>query len=241
MNKLKQSTIEALKYYVYLLRDPDTHEIFYVGKGKGNRINSHGNEALDKLVTGDEKSKKIKRIRKILGNKKEVDLVVLRHGLKEDEAFEIEAAVIDLLRGTLTNIVSGHDSDERGMMSLKDIELKYQAEEAKFKHSAMLITINEFTQETSDRQLYERTRSAWKASMENAQKVEVVCAVYRGIVREVYVPETWFSHPYEPGRIYFEGKKAQSSTRSLYLDKSVKGLIKQGASNPIKYVWVNEK
>jgi len=241
MKKLKQSTIEALKYYVYLLCDPDTHEIFYVGKGKGNRINSHGNEALDKLVTGDEKSEKIKRIRKILGNEKEVDLVVLRHGLSEDEAFEVEASVIDLLRGTLTNIVSGHDSDERGMMSLKDIELKYQAEEAKFKHSAMLITINEFTQDTSDEQLYERTRSAWKASMENAQKVAVVCAVYRGIVREVYIPKSWHQQSDEAGRIYFEGTQAQSSIQNLYRDKSVKRLIKQGASNPIKYVWVNEK
>lgn len=33
--------VEALKFYVYLLSDPRTGDIFYVGKGKGNRIFQH--------------------------------------------------------------------------------------------------------------------------------------------------------------------------------------------------------
>ena len=28
-------------WYVYLLSDPNTNEIFYVGKGKGNRVFDH--------------------------------------------------------------------------------------------------------------------------------------------------------------------------------------------------------
>ena len=38
---LSQSTIEKLWYYVYLLIDPRDYSIFYIGKGKWNRIHSH--------------------------------------------------------------------------------------------------------------------------------------------------------------------------------------------------------
>jgi hypothetical protein len=50
MNKynLTQSTIEKLGYYVYLLIDPRNDKVFYVGKGKGNRVNQHLLGALNK-------------------------------------------------------------------------------------------------------------------------------------------------------------------------------------------------
>ena len=38
MNAFNQKTIEELKYYVYCLIDPRDSKIFYVGKGKGNRV-----------------------------------------------------------------------------------------------------------------------------------------------------------------------------------------------------------
>ena len=37
---------EQLKYYVYRLIDPRTGLTFYVGKGKGNRVYAHINDAL---------------------------------------------------------------------------------------------------------------------------------------------------------------------------------------------------
>ena len=33
--------IREIKYYVYLLSDPVNDKIFYVGRGKGNRIFQH--------------------------------------------------------------------------------------------------------------------------------------------------------------------------------------------------------
>jgi hypothetical protein len=238
MADLTQATIEKLNYYVYLLKDPTTHEVFYVGKGKGNRITSHNLEA---LVYGEKRSEKLEKIRAITGSNREVELVVLRHGLTEKEAFEVEAAVIDLLDGTLTNIMGGHNSDERGMMSLKDIELKYQAEPAVFRHSAALITINRYYYPSIEaEELYDRTRRAWKMSMVNARRVEIACAVYRGIVREVYIPESWHIYPESTDRIYFEGRVAEEPVRSLYIDTSVKHLIKAGSSNPIRYVWAEK-
>ena len=43
----KTSVIEALQYYVYCLVDPRTNRIFYIGKGSGNRIFNHANDALN--------------------------------------------------------------------------------------------------------------------------------------------------------------------------------------------------
>jgi uncharacterized protein len=235
MKKLNQSTIEKLRYYVYILKDPSNGEIFYVGKGKGNRINSHSLEA---LVYGEDKSDKIRRIQEISSNGRELELVVLRHGLTEAEAFEIEAAAIDLLGGTLTNIMGGHHSDERGIMSIKDIELKYQAEPAAFEHNVLLIKINKYyTPNMTADELYLRTRSAWRISQENASKVEIACAVFRGIIREVYIPESWNKHPDRSGRWEFTGRVAEKAIRNQYIDKSVKHLMKKGEQTPFRYVW----
>lgn len=239
MSKLNQATIEKLKYYVYLLKDPRSGEIFYVGKGKGNRINNHSLEA---LIFGEDKSEKIKRIRQITDTGRELQLVVLRHGLTEKEAFEIEASAIDLLGKNLTNIMSGHHSDERGIMSLKDVELKYQAEPAVFKHNVLLVKVNKkFTYDITANELYNITRSAWHVSKESVAKVEVVCAVYRGIIREVYTPQSWHKHPTRKGRREFIGHIAENSIRKLYLDKSVRNLISKGEQNPINYVWKDKQ
>ncbi|MCF6276650.1 MAG: GIY-YIG nuclease family protein [Candidatus Magasanikbacteria bacterium] len=60
--KLSQLTTEKLKYYVYFLIDPKNNKVFYVGKGKGNRINHHFLGALDDKKNESEKIEKIKEI-----------------------------------------------------------------------------------------------------------------------------------------------------------------------------------
>jgi hypothetical protein len=50
-----EKTIAELKYYVYLLVNPETNTPFYVGKGEGNRVFDHLNEAKEgKKGTGKE-------------------------------------------------------------------------------------------------------------------------------------------------------------------------------------------
>ena len=41
MKSFSKKSIEILKHYVYALVDPETEEIFYIGRGKGNRGLSH--------------------------------------------------------------------------------------------------------------------------------------------------------------------------------------------------------
>ena len=55
--------LKKLKWYVYLLSDPNTNEVFYVGKGKGNRVFDH----FKNLKKNDPKSQKIKEILNEIG------------------------------------------------------------------------------------------------------------------------------------------------------------------------------
>ncbi|MDQ3799140.1 MAG: GIY-YIG nuclease family protein, partial [Acidobacteriota bacterium] len=56
------SVIEKLDYYVYLLIDSENKQVFYVGKGTGNRIFAHINAALTDALPSD-KLDKIRMIR----------------------------------------------------------------------------------------------------------------------------------------------------------------------------------
>jgi hypothetical protein len=233
MSKLSQSTIEKLGYYVYLLIDPRTERTFYVGKGCGNRINHH---LLGALEINKNEKEKIKTIRDIQAKGLNVGLMVLRHGLTEKEAFEIEGAMIDFLgKESLTNLVSGHYATDRGLMKLEDIKIKYEAEDAIFNDPVILININKLYRPTMNAtELYEATRKHWKVSVNRASKIKIACSVYRGIIREVFVVHQWLPSP-EKGRSYFEGEVAPQKLREKYLYKSVAKYWKQGSQSPIKY------
>ena len=45
--KFSPAVVEHLGYYVYLLIRPETDEVFYIGKGTGNRIFTHLYQAID--------------------------------------------------------------------------------------------------------------------------------------------------------------------------------------------------
>ena len=89
-----EKTIQELKSYVYLLINPDTKTPFYVGKGIGNRVFDHLMDAKDGKVGTD----KLDHIQSILKKHKSVEHIIVRHGLNEKTAFQIEAALIDVFR-----------------------------------------------------------------------------------------------------------------------------------------------
>jgi len=234
MYNLSQSTIEKLGYYVYFLSDPRTDKVFYVGKGRGNRINHHLWGALE---VSTKETNKIRIIREIQSVGLEVSLTILRHGLTEKEAFEIESSVIDFIGiENLTNLVLGHDSFSRGKMTLKNIKIEYEAPNVIFDEPVILIRINKlYRYEMSADELYEATRKDWKVG-QRAKTIKIACAVYAGIIREVYIISEWIPSIETPGRLMFNGEIANDLLRKKYIDKSVKHVFKQGSQNPIKYV-----
>lgn len=233
-NKFSQSVIENLGYYVYFLRDPRDSEVFYVGKGKGNRIFQHLACAL-KTHTENEKLDQIREIEKA-GRK--VEHFVLRHGLTEEEAFEVEAALIDYLGvDSLANIMGGKYSSDYGIKTTGEIIAQYSAKKLVALDSLVLININKlFRRDMTAGELYESTRKAWVIG-KRREKALYAVPHWRGLTREVYKIDQWHHCPGNgKNRWAFSGELADDEVRGQYCYRSVKSLFKQGASNPIRYV-----
>lgn len=129
--------VAKLKTYVYRLIDPRNGETFYVGKGQGNRVFGHIRERTQL----DDPSFKLRRIRDIHLAGFEVAHVIHRHGMDDQTAFEVEAALMDAYPG-LTNVAGGHGNAEYGASHAAEIVRRYSAEPAEFLHRAMLISVN---------------------------------------------------------------------------------------------------
>lgn len=239
MHTLKEfppSVIERIGYYVYLLSDPQTGEVFYVGKGMGNRIFAHLNAALTRSDVTD----KLDKIRAILATGQEVHHRIIRHGLTEKEAFEVEAALIDFIGlEDLTNLIQGHSSDDRGHMTVTEVIAKYEAPEIEIAEPVILITINRlYRRGMSAEDLYGVTRGNWVIGRRR-EKAKFAFAVYNGIIREVYRIEQWYLADRREGqkakqRWYFDGKIAVDLHH--YVGGSTVRYAVVGAQNPIRYV-----
>lgn len=96
---------KGVGYYVYFLIDPTNQEIFYVGKGKGDRVSSHVKQAINGNVANAEKHK---RITKILSDGGKVEEFIFEHYKEERDAFACEKFFIETIRSLgLTNIANG--------------------------------------------------------------------------------------------------------------------------------------
>lgn len=229
-----QSVIEKLHYYVYFLQDPRNDEVFYVGKGIGNRVFNHLNCAIDT----DDETEKLERIREIVKLGHEVKHFILRHGLTEEMAFEVEASLIDFIgMNNLSNLQGGHYSNDYGLKTIEEISAMYNAEELNTVESIILININKlYHRDITDSELYDATRKSWVMGSRRT-KAKYAIATYRGLTREVYKIEEWF--PVEVnGKIRwgFNGTKANNVIRQELRYKSIVSFFKKGAANPIKYL-----
>lgn len=229
-----------LKTYVYRLIDPIDGRTFYVGKGKGNRVFAHARA--EQGLDGDHLRNRLERIRRIRLAGLEVGHVIHRHGMDDETAFEVEAALIDAYPG-LDNEVSGFGVSDVGSAHANQLIRRYSAEAAVFRHRVLLISINRTAAELD---LYEATRFAWKVSRRRAEQAEVVLPTVQGIIVGAYVVDRWLKattdnfpgRPDLPGRLGFVGEPAPSEVKDLYVNKRVPDKYrKRGAANPIRYTW----
>ena len=127
-----------------MLLDPQDSKPFYVGKGNNNRVFEHMSRA---LIDTDILTLKYDKIREIVEEKKLiVPHIIVRHGLTDREAFQIEASLIDILTHCglgLTNQQVGHNSIEKGLMTTEAIIQKYSAKPLEnIADDCVLININ---------------------------------------------------------------------------------------------------
>ncbi|MEY3885582.1 MAG: hypothetical protein RIS87_1357 [Pseudomonadota bacterium] len=224
-----QSVIEQIGYYVYFLRDPIKNEVFYVGKGIGNRVFEHVSCALVEPT----ESEKFERIRAIEKSGNSVQHFMLRHGLTESMAFEVEAAVIDFVGiSNLVNLQSGHYSTDFGIKTTDEVIAMYSAPLFATDEPVLLININKrFNREVTVDELYEATRKSWVVG-NRRNKAKFAVATYRGLTREVYQINEWYQIDERWG---FNGQLADEAIRTNLRYKSISEISERGAANPIRY------
>jgi uncharacterized protein len=112
---------DSSNYYVYVYIDPRNHEEFYYGKGTGDRRYAHLND--------DKDTEKATRIKEICACGLEPDIKVIARNLTAHDALLIEKTLIWKLGRQLTNVSSGHFSEEfrpHNTMHLKLYGFDYQ-------------------------------------------------------------------------------------------------------------------
>lgn len=266
LKSFSEKSLEALNgFYVYALVDPRNDEIFYIGKGTGNRVFSH--EAESNKTQKVEKLK-IQKIQDIEKSGFSVKRIIVNWGLSEEAAFASEATLINLTKYItdihLTNEVSGHHVHEA--LTVEDFELQYGAIPLKkedVKHSILVIKINKlYRKNMTDDELYDAIRGYWCASLKTIEtrKVEYVFGVYNGLIVAVYKPDEWHyihekvnapqrevltEQDYErlKNRVYFVCRdyKNLDEDGQFYLHKSIAELkANQSAQNPITYLSIDK-
>lgn len=231
---LSEKSGESKDYYVYRLIDPRTGHTFYVGKGTGDRVFQHAKAAI-KFQNGEDKtSEKIAQINAIVNDGLNVIHIIHRSGMTQEEALEVEAALIDVYSG-LTNIQSGIDS-ERGMMAaetwrkLQELD-DYDEPDVNY----ILIKVRSTVLAENNNNLYDTTRKAWRAELKNAQQYKYVFSVVDGIVKKVYTVHDWYNSNI-PNRIEFNGEECTEDWVNGIIGKKIPNQYrKKGAANPFMY------
>ena len=236
------NVIRKLRTYVYRLIDPRNGETFYIGKGRGNRVFAHIHA--EPGLKGGDLDNKMQRIREIRNSGFNVEHIIHRHGMDNNTALEVEAALIDAYP-EVTNEIGGRGGDEFGVMHAKQIIRRYGAEPAQFQHNLLLICINRTVVKKS---IYDATRYAWKVKVAKARQADYVLAVQQGLIVGAFKAHDWLeatamnfpltSDDKPEGRYGFVGEEAPEDIKKLYVDKRLPDEYrKRGAANPIKYTW----
>lgn len=242
-----EKTQQQLKYYVYLLINPLTQKPFYVWKWTGNRVFNHVKCALENETSSD-KYDEIKMIQK---KWEKVIHIILRHGLNEKEAYEIEATLIDTLGYLffwLTNIMGGHNCIEKWLMTSDEIIRLYNAEQL---HSIpsdfIIININkQYKRGFGEEWIYLATKQTWSIDKKRIPNIRYVLSEYRGLIVEVFEVEKWYSKErgYNPWAkkfgdkkigFGFDGKIATDEIRRKYVNKSISHKKKKWMASVIRY------
>ncbi len=241
MNAFSELTKESLKYYVYCLVDPRDNKIFYIGKGKNDRIFQHAQGGIE----GSINSEKIDMIREIIESGKSVQYYILKHNIENEKiAYEFESFLIEFMEFqdfshhfSLSNIQGGHHSFINGIQTVEELESIYGSKEETVDYfeqtgyKLLIININKTMEPGS---LYEATRSSWKLVESRAKQVDYVLSEFRGVIRAVFKPERWLKVR-NSTRLEFEGVEVKDpKILELFLNKKIEK--KHGSQNPIRYV-----
>jgi uncharacterized protein len=244
INEFSPEVLSELGYYVYRLIDPRNGQTFYVGKGKGNRIFQHVKCAIDFYDgadgTDEDDPNKLKTIKEIMDEGLEVIHVIQRWHLTEDEAFQVESALIDAYQG-LSNIQGGHHS-EFGVTNVEQLEkrfhLKVYEEPTDFKYVLIKVKywrLDELLKQYPETNRYEATRWRWKIKPRSITEYPYAFSVTDGVVKEVYKINKWYKTE-NSNRYAFDGEVANDEIRNRFVNKRIPDIYsKKGMASPVLF------
>lgn len=239
---------ERLGYYVYALFDSDEPNWpFYIGKGCGNRIFAHAKGEPTPQADDEPISTKLQLIAEIKNANRTVVHKIIRFGLSEEEAFKIEASLIDLANyirpDTLRNEISGQGVAE-GIYDAADLAFSLAAKEIQPDRPLLVIKIerrwdalvSQWGSATAVpvNSIYDAIKGDWKLNIARASRAECVLAVARGLVRAVFIPSGWTNAGYENRKVMtgiLDSKQLQH-----FVGTSVAHLFERGSQNPVRYL-----
>lgn len=248
--EISHAVSERLKFYVYRLIDPRDESTFYVGKGKGSRVCDHARGIKVAPIGQEPMGLKLARIHEIMRAGYEVSIVIHRHGLDENTAFEVEGALINAYPG-LTNAASGKHNNRRGAASLAEIIQRYGLPPLDWepKHRLLLIHIKKF-RGSGEEAIYQQTRFAWNLDLRRAKSVDYVLSVFRGAVVGAWQADYWAPatrlhfedkpEPDEPKRTGFTGRRAPDDIWSLYVGRRLIAPLAFSQQNTVRYWFPRE-
>lgn len=191
--------ISKLQAYVYALADPREtgplkDRLFYIGKGKGNRCFNH---AQAEKGLGEkplqEGEHKLNKIRDIHRSGKDVEVLIVSHGMDDDQAHALEAVLIPLLG--VTNKVAGHGDLQFWLtesqineafdrpIERRDIDL--------FRGNILFVSLNkqdtsELLREEQQENLSRATLGDWNVNFTNSKRVDCVVGVKNSLIVSIF-------------------------------------------------------
>ena len=237
MKSFNAGVADRLGHYVYRLIDPRDGQTFYIGRGQRNRVFAHIRAELKLRDDEDELSEKLETIKKIIEAGLEVIHVIHRHGMDEDTAAEVEAALIDATRG-LTNVASGHGSNERGPAHVKELQDRYGLKIMEIDPNHRLLVIKVRQRSVDEKgSLYHAVRGCWLVAPERADRAEYVLAIVEGVCRGVFRPDgPWKPCEGRERRYEFDGHAVFGEIAERYVGKLIpENMRKQGMAAPFLY------
>lgn len=200
MSKFSIKTIERIDHYVYVLVDPADKKIFYVGKGKGNRVFSHVKNVEKKLLNQTPLQygniEKENKIADILSRGDKVLTYIVRYGLTSEHALLIESVLIDIFKHKLdvslsdfddiTNDANGY-ATSKGCVSAEDLENYFSKKNvANLNDGSKYLAINISILSKDPKEIYERVRFSWKLNKAIADQADYILATHAGLIIGVY-------------------------------------------------------
>lgn len=240
---------ERLGYYVYALFDSGTPRgPFYIGKGCGNRVFAHAQGRDFRSDEDEPLNAKKELIQNIKDIGRTVEHKIIRFGLSEEEAFKVEAALIDLMNyiepDSLKNEISGQGVAEE-FYDARDLALALRAVPLQTELPILIIKIERRWSELLKQfgtasniprdRIYEATQGDWRISRDRALRASCVLSVAQGLVRAIFVPTSWEDAGYESRkRMSSEGECPSAYLK--FIGTSVAHIFERGSQNPIRYL-----